>query len=82
MRHRGSGMTLAGFFVRMVRLGRDRALARLQPRAAALAHGRLSPETVRLNPPAGRLRNVEGSAARPLPPALEIRYQPPPGLSQ
>ena len=46
------------------------------------AHGGLTPEAVRLNPAAGRLRNLEGSAARPLPPALEIRYQPPPGLSQ
>ncbi len=35
------------------------------------AHGGLTPETMRLNPAAGR----------PLPPALEINYQPP-GLSQ
>ncbi len=46
------------------------------------AHGRLTPEAVRLNHAAGRLRNLEGAAARPLPPALEITYQPPPGLSQ
>ena len=45
------------------------------------AHGGLTPEAVRLNPAAGRLRNLEGYAARPLPPALEINYQPP-GLSQ
>jgi len=45
------------------------------------AHGGLTPETVRLSPAAGRLRNLEGSAARPLPPAREIRYQTPPGLS-
>ena len=45
------------------------------------AHGGLTPEAVRLNPAAGRLRNLEGYAARPLPPALRINYQPP-GLSQ
>jgi putative transposase len=44
------------------------------------AHGALTPEAVRLNPAAGRLRNLEGYAARPLPPALRINYQPP-GLS-
>jgi putative transposase len=45
------------------------------------AHGGKTPEAVRLNHAAGRLRNLEGSAARPLPPALEISYQPQ-GLSQ
>ncbi|GGE50585.1 transposase [Niveispirillum cyanobacteriorum] len=44
------------------------------------AHGGLTPEAVRLNPAAGRLRNLISSTARPLPPALEISYQPP-GLS-
>jgi putative transposase len=34
----------------------------------------------KLNHAAGRLRNLIGSAARPLPPALEMSYQP--GLSQ
>lgn len=45
------------------------------------AHGGLSPETVRMNHAAGRLRNLINSAARPLPPAPEIDYQPQ-GLSQ
>ena len=44
------------------------------------AHGGLTPETVRLNHAAGRLRNVNGSAARPLPPATDMSYQTP-GLS-
>lgn len=39
------------------------------------------PEAVRLNPGAGRLRNLISSAARPLPLAQRIDYQPP-GLSQ
>lgn len=41
------------------------------------AHGRLTPEAVRLNPAAGRLRNLISSAARRLPPATEIGYQSP-----
>lgn len=45
------------------------------------AHGGLSPEAVRLNPAAGRLRNLISSTGRPLPPTMEINYQPP-GLSQ
>jgi len=45
------------------------------------ALGGLSPETVRMNHAAGRLRNQTSSAARPLPPATEISYLPP-GLSQ
>jgi putative transposase len=45
------------------------------------AHGGLTPEAVRLNPAAGRLRNLEGYAGRPLSPALQINYQLP-GLSQ
>ena len=45
------------------------------------AHGGLTPEAVRLNPAAGRLRNLISSTGRPLLPALEINYQPP-GLSQ
>ena len=45
------------------------------------AHGGLSPETVRRNHAAGRLHNLTSSAARPLPPALQISYQGP-GLSQ
>ena len=44
------------------------------------AHGGLTPEAVRLNPAAVRLRNLISSAARPLPPATQIGYQPP-GLS-
>jgi putative transposase len=46
------------------------------------AHGGLTPEAVRLYSAAGRLRNLISSAAHPLPPAPEIGYQPPPGLSQ
>lgn len=41
------------------------------------ALGGLTPETVRLNPAAGRLSSSEGSAARPLPPALRISYEGP-----
>jgi len=44
------------------------------------AHGGRTPEAVRLNPAAGRLRYLISSTARPLPPALEISYHPP-GLS-
>lgn len=40
------------------------------------AHGGLTPEAVRLNPAAVRLRNLIGSAARPLPPATQFGYQP------
>ncbi len=39
------------------------------------AHGGLTPEAVRLNHAAGRLRNLEGSAAQPLPPATKISYK-------
>jgi len=39
------------------------------------------PEAVRLNPAAGRLRNLKGYGARPPPPALQINYQTP-GLPQ
>lgn len=45
------------------------------------AHGGLTPDAVRLNPAAGRLRNLISSAARPLPPASDTRYQTR-GLSQ
>ena len=45
------------------------------------AHGGLTPEAVRRNSAAGRLRNLIDSAARPLPPVLEAGYQPR-GLSQ
>lgn len=45
------------------------------------AHGGLTPDAVRLNSAAGRLRNLNISAGQPLPPAQEINYQPP-GLSQ
>jgi putative transposase len=45
------------------------------------AHGGLTPETVRQNPAAARLRNLESSADQPLPPAPDIDYQSP-GLSQ
>lgn len=45
------------------------------------AHGGKTPEAVRLNHAAGRLSKLERSAARPLPPALEISYRPQ-GLSQ
>lgn len=40
------------------------------------AHGGMTPEAVRLNPAAGRLRNLEGYGARPLPPALQVNDQP------
>jgi putative transposase len=39
------------------------------------AHAGLTPETARFNHAAGRLRNLIGSAARPLPPAPETSYQ-------
>ena len=39
------------------------------------ARGGLTPEAVRLNHAAGRLRSLEGSAAQPLPPALQISYE-------
>ena len=39
------------------------------------AHGGLTPEAVRLNHAAGRLRSLEGSAAQPLPPATKISYE-------
>jgi putative transposase len=45
------------------------------------AHGGLTPETARLNHAAGRLRNLNGSADGPLPPASEMSYQTQ-GLSQ
>ena len=45
------------------------------------AHGGLPPEAVRLNPEAGRLRNLISSTGRPLPAAPQISYQPP-GPSQ
>ena len=45
------------------------------------AHGGLTPDAVRQDPAAGRLRHTNRSAGRPLPPATEIRYQPQ-GLSQ
>ena len=38
------------------------------------AHGGLTPETVRLNHAAGRLRDLRGSVAQPLPPVTKIRY--------
>jgi putative transposase len=38
------------------------------------AHGGLAPETVRLNHAAGRLRDVNSCAARPLPPEPKISY--------
>ena len=41
------------------------------------AHGGLTPEAVRLNHAAGRLRSLEGSAAQPLPPATKIGYEGP-----
>ncbi len=41
------------------------------------AHGGLTPGAVRLTPPPRQsLRNLEGSAAQPLPPAMEIDCQP------
>jgi putative transposase len=39
------------------------------------AHGGLAPETVRLNHAAGRLRDVNSCAARPLPPEPQISYE-------
>lgn len=39
------------------------------------ALGGLTPQTVRLNPAAGRLRHLESSAARPLPSVNEISYE-------
>lgn len=45
------------------------------------AHGGLRPEVVRLNLTAGRLANLQGSAARPLRPTPLICYQAP-GRSQ
>ena len=41
------------------------------------AHSGRTPEAVRLDHAAGRLRNLTGSAARPLPPALHISYEGP-----
>ena len=45
------------------------------------AHGGLTPEAVRLDPAAGRRRNLITYATRPLPPAIGRSYQSP-GLSQ
>ena len=45
------------------------------------AHGGLTPDAVRQDPAAGRLRQPNRSADRPLPPATETRYQAQ-GLSQ
>ena len=45
------------------------------------AHSGRTPEAVRLDHAAGRLRTLTGSAAQPLPPALHISYEGP-GLSQ
>ena len=45
------------------------------------AHGGLTPDAVRQDPAAGRLRQPNRSAGRPLPSATETRYQPQ-GLSQ
>lgn len=45
------------------------------------AHGGMTPDAVRLNPAAGRLRNPNHSAARPLPPTPQSSYQSS-GLSQ
>ena len=39
------------------------------------AHGGLAPETVRLNHAAGRLRDMNSCAARPLPPEPRISYE-------
>ena len=39
------------------------------------AHDGLTPEAVRLNHAAGRLRSLEGSAAQPLPQVLQISYE-------
>ena len=41
------------------------------------AHGGRTPEAVRLDHAAGRLRTLTGSAARPLPPAPKISYEAP-----
>ena len=41
------------------------------------AHGGRTPDAVRLDHAAGRLRTLTGSAARPLPPALQISYEAP-----
>jgi putative transposase len=38
-------------------------------------HGGLAPETVRLNHAAGRLRDVNSCAPRPLPPEPKISYE-------
>ena len=40
------------------------------------AHGGRTPDAVRLDHAAGRLRTLTGSVARPLPPALQISYEP------
>ena len=45
------------------------------------AHGGLTPDAIRQDPAAGRLRHPNRSADRPLPPAPETRYQTQ-GLSQ
>jgi putative transposase len=45
------------------------------------AHGGLTPDAVRQNPAAARLRNWASSANRPLPPTPDIGYQSP-GLSK
>jgi len=45
------------------------------------AHGGLTPDAVRQDPAAGRLRHPNRSAGRPLPSATETRYQPQ-GLSK
>ncbi|WP_271164698.1 transposase [Brevundimonas intermedia] len=64
-------------FYRWPRPRRHRALAhRLQLRQAALGARGLTPEAVRLYPTAVRLRNLISAAARPLPPATQIGYQP------
>jgi hypothetical protein len=58
------------------------------PPSAPIRRATLKASQIRQKPPqrpsnrglfevSGRLRNLEGSAARPLPPALEISYQPP-----
>ncbi|WP_415012717.1 integrase core domain-containing protein [Amaricoccus sp.] len=45
------------------------------------AHGGLTPDAVRQDPAAGRLRHTNRSAGRPLPSATEVHYQNQ-GLSQ
>ena len=45
------------------------------------AHGGLTPEAVRLNPAAGRLRNLISSTGRPLPPALGDQLSTPRALT-